>query len=404
MGTGQVDDRTQEREREAPSPHAQRMHWDAQDQRTALRAEGRLAGILFIVCPLVAVPGALLIQPPPVAFVSLVGIALLIGLVCLALPWERMSRAWLHVPAVIATVEVTALVGIAGRSFAFFFVFVAIYAAFISRRPAELLAQLALISLGLLAPLVYEPGSTRAILQLAMVAIPALAISAGMVMYLRERLEEDRRAYRRFAQEALSIAARIRGQEPEPVDPALLQPAFAAPPLPLVPTWWRRATVASLGVLVAAASLPVALATAGVSLPAFVKEPFEGLGIDLPNQDEAGSSEAGTAVVDPPRTALPQDEAVAANRPADGDGNKNRRSDEKGADSGGEPSNPSTPAPADAAASPLAPGVALDGTPSGAPAPQPSAPTGKLRDTIDDGLRNTLEPVDRILDDLLNPR
>jgi len=404
MGIGQVESKTQEQEREAPGPHGQRIQWDAQEQSTALRAEGRLAGILFIVCPLVSLPGALLIQPPALAFLSLVGVALLIGLVCLALPWERMSRAWLHVPAVIATVEVTALVAVSDRSFAFFFIFIAIYAAFVSRRPAELLAQLALIALGLLAPLVYESANTRATLQLALVAIPALAISAGMVMYLRERLEEDRRAYRRFAQEALSIAARIRGQEPEPVDPALLQPTFAALPLPQVPTSWRRATVATVGAAVAVASLPVALAAAGVSLPGFAKEPFERLGIELPNQNEAGSGEA--VVADPPRTARPADQAVAAEGPADGDGGRNRRSDRRGDDSSGRPSSTGAPAPAPAElpASPVSPGIAPGGTLGGSSASPPSAPTEELRDTIDDGLRNTLKPVDRILGDLLNPR
>ncbi len=78
--------------------------------RRQQQAIGRMAGWLFLVGSMVALPSDLVMGIPsvPVAIVlTLMGV--LTGASCLVLPWNRMSERWLNAVAALATVEITHL-------------------------------------------------------------------------------------------------------------------------------------------------------------------------------------------------------------------------------------------------------------------------------------------------------
>lgn len=379
---------------------------EEQAEGNALRREGQLAGVLFIVAPVVSLPSSFLIEPAPPASIyllSLVGI--LTGLVCLALPWERMGRGWLQLMGAIATVEVTVAAAIADRSYVFFYLFIVVYAAYIARRRLELAGQLGLIALGLLAPLVYDPGSARETLLIALVALPSLVISAGMVMYLREQLDADRRAYRRFAVEALTLTSRIRGK-PEPLAEPV--PSVAIPSLPadarrraaFTP---RRLALGAAAFLVSLPLLSVGLAAAGVSLQGVARAPFEELGITLPIRKMVPSRRPAPAR----RASSPRPPGRRAPRMAGAAGERTPRvragarttagaeAPTAGAEKRSPPRRgPRPPPPRPPRAPAWVPRLAAAPSPS---APTPGSPGGGLQDTIDDRLRDTLGPVGDLL-------
>jgi hypothetical protein len=274
----------------------------------------RAAGFLFLGASVSSIPSLLLLEPQPALEVFLLPLAgIVTGLLCLSMPWQRLPWSWTtHAVLALATIEIAVAVEVADRGYALFYVFVAVLAAYALPSRREIAAQLALISLALLLPLLYG-GDIREVLWQATLAAPALALAAGTVTYLRERLEAKQRLYRRFAEEVLDLALRIRG-EPAPIRrvPAVTREGreaviaagqglneLAGRAASLGIRRARRSTTARIGTLIVGMVLAgpfatVGLATAGVSVPEPLREPFEKLGIELPNQAAAGPSATST--------------------------------------------------------------------------------------------------------------
>ena len=122
----------------------------------------------------------------------------------------------------------------------------------------------------------------RKSLHVAFVVIPVLLLTAGLFSYLRLKMVHDRRAYHRFAEQTLVLSSQIAGRPVGPVGlPRQVEPV---PRLSNV-----RPPTAVLAVAAAVLGIPLfagSLAVAGVKLPDVANDPFERVGIELPNQEE----------------------------------------------------------------------------------------------------------------------
>ena len=156
----------------------------------------RLSAILFIGGGISAIPPDLLQAPEnSSAILILPVIAILSAIVTWAVS-ERAPRAGLHVVAIVATVEVSLSVAFVSSTFAVYFVFIAVFAAYVFENRWEIAAQIGFASLATLAPVVYDPDSARDLAVQVLVLIPTLIIAGGMVTYLREQLARSEERYR----------------------------------------------------------------------------------------------------------------------------------------------------------------------------------------------------------------
>jgi hypothetical protein len=178
----------------------------------------RIAGVLLLTGSLFSIPSGMVIEPaPPLTdyWVSLTGA--LIAAALLLVPSAWITRAWVYASLLVGIVLIAIAVDLFSDDYAFFYVITAIYGAFALRRKAEVTAYVALITLALLAPLVYD-DQIKEQLHHIFVVLPVLLISALFVVYLRESLERNVRNYAELAGEADALASRIRrsvAMEPE---------------------------------------------------------------------------------------------------------------------------------------------------------------------------------------------
>lgn len=176
------------------------------------RRLGRLGGALYLAGTAFSFPASLALDPLPAATSQLLPAAgMLVALAALVAPWDRMSALWLHAVIVGATLQVALSVAILSNVFSFYYVLIAIYAAYIVRDRRVLAAYFVLLTIALVAPLVHDPENTREQAHQILVTLPVFLISAGLVLYLRDTVETRERRYRRFAYEAVTLAIRIRG-------------------------------------------------------------------------------------------------------------------------------------------------------------------------------------------------
>lgn len=160
----------------------------------------RLSSILFIGGGVAAVPPDLLHRP---AYDETVFLLPLLAIVSGIVTWLIADRAppWgLHVVAVVATLEIAFTVAAADEVFRVYYVFVAIFVAYIFSDRRTIAAHIAFVIAAALAPIVYDPGDARALAVQALIVIPTLIIAAGMVTYLRERLAASEDRYRRLSE------------------------------------------------------------------------------------------------------------------------------------------------------------------------------------------------------------
>ncbi len=176
------------------------------------RRLGQLGGWLFLAGSLFSFPAGLLLEPMPAASSHLLGIAgMITAVACLFAPWQRLSPNWLHLLLLFGTLQIALAVRIFSDDFAFYYVLVAAYAAYLVRDRRVLGAYFGLFTLALLAPLVYDGDNAREQAHHITVILPVLLIVGTLVTYLRETLEARERRYRRFALEAVTLAGRLRG-------------------------------------------------------------------------------------------------------------------------------------------------------------------------------------------------
>jgi hypothetical protein len=252
------------------------------DPRLA-RAYGTLAGFGFIGVAVLALPSTRLLDPSPepqAYFLTLA--AMLTGLVCLAIPWDRIDARWLHAVGVTATVEAAATVAVFGFPYAAFYFLIAVLIAYVSPDVRSVGIQVGLVCLALLGPVAYGPEDARSSLHVALVVIPALLITTFLFAYLRQKMVHDRRAYHRFAEQTLVLSSQIAGRQLGPARaPSEAEPVISLAGL-RVPRPLLVAAAAAVGIPLFAGGL----AAAGLKLPELAKESFEGVGIELPNQDD----------------------------------------------------------------------------------------------------------------------
>lgn len=185
----------------------------------ALRAErgkrllsyGRVAGWLFVLGAIVALPSTLLMKPLPSATdYVMTPVAFVTGAVFLVTPWDRLGIAAFHVASVIAVIEVALVVYFFDALYGYLFFVIAIYAAYVFPSLRQAVPQLVLIWLALCLPAVYDPQPDRSHLRLALFGLPVIALAAGMISFRRLRLAAAERDYERLVAEAAEAGRQIQ--------------------------------------------------------------------------------------------------------------------------------------------------------------------------------------------------
>ncbi len=157
------------------------------------RALGRLAGWLYLVGAVLSIPADLAVHAPSVtAVIALTLMGLVTGLACLAVPWGQIAGGWLHVPAALATVEITISTVVDGRHggmLSSFYILVAVAVAYGFPGRRAIAAHVTLIAVAMaVAPLLAVTPPADAMPR-AEVGIILLIIIAAVIVYLRERVE-----------------------------------------------------------------------------------------------------------------------------------------------------------------------------------------------------------------------
>lgn len=352
------------------------------------RAYGTLAGFGFIGVALLALPSTRLLDPTPAPEAYLLTLAgLVTGLICLAIPWDWVDPRWLHLVGALATVEAAATVAVFGLPYVAFYFMIAVLVAYVAPDPRTIALQLGIVLVALFGPVVYGPEDARTSLAVALVVAPVLVLTTGLFSYLRLKMVHDRRAYHRFAEQTLVLSSRIAGR---PLGPIGLVPELESVPRfawVRPPTRWVAAASALLGVPLLAGSLAVA----GVKLPPLAADPFERVGIELPNQEaDAASPAAVRSATRPDRSSEPT--ASVSRKQGGGDSGEPRSAGEEapaqgGATSAGPAATPNTQAaqePDSVQGSPESPAPESPGVGDGAPQ---HSPLGDLLGDATDGLR-----------------
>jgi diguanylate cyclase (GGDEF)-like protein len=176
------------------------MNAPATSERELQRRYWRLAAILFVGGGLGAAPSDALHQPahPPTIYL-LPLLAIVSGVICWLIA-DHVSRRWLHLMTIMATLEIALTVWLADDTFAIYYTFVAIYAGYVFRSRRAVALQVGFASLAALAPIAYDPDTARETLSQAMALIPVLVLAAATVVFLRERLETSEARYRRLSE------------------------------------------------------------------------------------------------------------------------------------------------------------------------------------------------------------
>ncbi|HEX8976681.1 MAG TPA: EAL domain-containing protein [Solirubrobacteraceae bacterium] len=168
-------------------------------QRVAI---GRLAGWLFLIGSLVALPSDLIIGAPSVAAtVALTVMGLLTGLGCLIVPWHRLAEGWLMMAGVVATIEITVSVVALGRYGAVLqpiYLLIATAAAYAFHSRRVIAVQLVLVAAAMTVP-AWRSDSTPARVALTLVSILVLVAICVVIAYLRELLEGSAAELRELA-------------------------------------------------------------------------------------------------------------------------------------------------------------------------------------------------------------
>lgn len=167
---------------------------------------GRIAGMLFIAGAVASAPAnQLLSNPEPGWHMHLINVlALVSGIVCLLVPWERLPDSALHLIPVVATGEIVLTVsalGVHGEVYLWYFVLGAVFTGYAFRRRWQIAMHMAIAGAGFVSTAVFSFGWDQDALVRALVAVPTLWVAAGVVTWLREGLEEREAIARRLVEE-----------------------------------------------------------------------------------------------------------------------------------------------------------------------------------------------------------
>lgn len=190
-----------------------RLLLSEREQMDAARLRyGRLAGVLFILGGVAYRLSALeLADSNHLAVYIVTAVAISCGVICGALPWERLPNASLHVVVVVADVVVVGAVWATDPVTGAFFILVGVFAAYAVQTRRQILAHVVLIGLLCFVPLLYEPSAQASVVRSALLYLPITALAAGVITYLCERAEVQEQRLRSFAAEAIDIAESLLG-------------------------------------------------------------------------------------------------------------------------------------------------------------------------------------------------
>ena len=167
---------------------------------------GRCAGLLFIAGAVASAPAnQLMSDPEPGWYMHLINVlALVSGLVCYFLPWDRLPASALHAIPFVATGEivltVTAL-GVHGEVYLWYFVLGAVFTGYAFRKRWQIALHMGVAGVGFLSTAIFSFGWDQDALVRALVAVPTLWVAAGVVAWLREGLEARESIARRLVEE-----------------------------------------------------------------------------------------------------------------------------------------------------------------------------------------------------------
>lgn len=179
-------------------------------QDTARLQHGRLAGVLFLVGGLAYLPAVVEVDGAnQLGVLAVTAAAVSSGLLMLALPWERMTAAALHLLVLVADIEISAAIWAADPATGAFFILLAVFSAYAFEDRRHVAVHVALFGLLLLLPVAYDRDQSSDIVRLALLYWPIAALAAAMVTFLRERAEAQERLVRQFAAEAIDVAGRL---------------------------------------------------------------------------------------------------------------------------------------------------------------------------------------------------
>ena len=165
-------------------------------RREQTRQNWLLASVLFIGGGVGAIPPDALHSPAhPPAIYLLPLLAIVSGVVCWLIA-GRAPRQWLHITAVVATLEIALTVGLADQRFSAYYTFIAIFVAYVFRDRRWIAAHIGFAALLSFAPLLYADETARDGLLRALILVPTLSIAGITVAFLRERLEASEERYR----------------------------------------------------------------------------------------------------------------------------------------------------------------------------------------------------------------
>ena len=130
-------------------------------RREQTRQNWLLASVLFIGGGVGAIPPDALHSPAhPPAIYLLPLLAIVSGVVCWLIA-GRAPRQWLHVTAVVATLEIALTVGLADQRFSAYYTFIAIFVAYVFRDRRWIAAHIGFAALLSFAPLLYADETAR---------------------------------------------------------------------------------------------------------------------------------------------------------------------------------------------------------------------------------------------------
>jgi diguanylate cyclase (GGDEF)-like protein len=184
----------------ARPPRSDKLHTGAarsgtgpQDPRRRQQlAIGRLAGWLFLVGSVVAIPSDLIMGMPSVGMAILLTVmGIITGLGCLLVPWQRLSERWLSAAGVLATIEITVSVVALGRYGAVLqpiYLLVATAAAYAFGSRRVIAGHLVFIAVVMTIP-AWRADSSNGRVSLTLISIFVLVTICLVIAYLRELLE-----------------------------------------------------------------------------------------------------------------------------------------------------------------------------------------------------------------------
>lgn len=168
------------------------------------RTVGRVGALAMLATSLVTLVTVHVLSGSsvPMSFDLVAACSMIAGVVCVLVPWDRISAAWLQLVPVLATVEIAAgirVVGVFGNIGASYFVFVAVFCAYAFSSRLAVAGQVAFAAAASALPLFYATAPSSHTPEQVAVGIVVLVMIAGTVTVLREGLQARQRRLEEMA-------------------------------------------------------------------------------------------------------------------------------------------------------------------------------------------------------------